>query len=182
MSKRKIFLGLAILLLCGREFGLRGDTPKDYSIKALMLKKFAYYADWPKTPDEQDKSKPFILGIMGDPPFFSYLDKYYKEKKEKIKDKNVEIRNISNVNEIQDCHFLFISEQMWKSLPDILAYTRSKPILTVGNTQGYAERGVLINFYSEEEKNLFEVNFRAVRESGLFMSSNLLKLARLVDY
>jgi len=29
---------------------------------------------------------------------------------------------------------------------------------------------------------LFEVNFRAVRESGLFMSSNLLKLARLVDY
>lgn len=174
-------MSLAILVLWGVEIGLRGDTLADYPIKALMLRKFAYYTDWPKNSAAQDKQESFILGVIGDSSFFSYLEKYYETKKEKIKDREVHIRNISRVDEVPGCDMLFISAEMWKLLPEILAVTRSKPILTVGNTQGYTEMGVLINFYSEEEKNKFEINFRAVRESGLFMSSNLLKLARLVE-
>jgi len=55
-----------------------------------------------------------------------------------------------------------------------------KPILTVGDTTGFAEKGVLINLYQEERLMQFEVNLPAVKRSKLTFSSKLLRLARLV--
>jgi hypothetical protein len=62
----------------------------------------------------------------------------------------------------------------------ILSCTGNKPILTVSDTKGFAEKGVLINFYMMGDKIKFEINEKAVHESGLVMSYRLLNLARIV--
>ena len=67
------------------------------------------------------------------------------------------------------------------SLPRILSHTDSKPILTIGDTNGYAAAGVLINFYTSGETVRFEMNESAIERSGLKVSARLLKLARIVD-
>ena len=51
----------------------------------------------------------------------------------------------------------------------------------MSESEGSGERGVLINFYREEDYLRFEINRGAVSRSGLRFSSNLLRLARLVE-
>jgi hypothetical protein len=53
-------------------------------------------------------------------------------------------------------------------------------VLTVSDERGFAQQGVGINFYTEEDKVRFEINQDAVNRSGLRISSKLLSLAKIV--
>jgi hypothetical protein len=57
----------------------------------------------------------------------------------------------------------------------------SRPILTVGDSNGFATSGVLVNFYTSGDTVRFEMNETAIERSGLRVSGKLLKLARLVE-
>ena len=57
----------------------------------------------------------------------------------------------------------------------------NKPILSIGDTQGFCERGVLINFYRLGKKLRFEINLPAVKKSGLTFRAQLIKLARRIN-
>jgi hypothetical protein len=98
----------------------------------------------------------------------------------KIKGKTVEIRYISKPEEIGNCHILFISKSIDKELEEILAVTRGKPILTIGETKGFAEKGVLFNLYIRRDEIRFEINALAMRESRLIPASQLLSVAKIV--
>lgn len=151
----------------------------EYTIKAVFLEHFTRFIDWPESVEIADASHPFYVGIIGENPFGSILDQIYAE--QKIKNKKVEIRYFSTPDEIIDCHILFISTANKEILPEILMHTKDKPILTVSDTEGFAENGVLINFYLAGNKIKFEINERAVHESGLVMSYKLLSLAKIVN-
>jgi len=152
---------------------------QEYQIKAVFLEQFTRFIEWPDSSTVSDTSAPFIVAVIGENPFGSILEKTYA--KRKIKHKKVEIRTISTPDEIADCHLLFISSSNKKNLPEILSRTRNKPILTVGDTEGFAQEKVLINFYLSGKKVKFEINEKAVHDSGLVVSYMLLSLARIVN-
>jgi len=54
-------------------------------------------------------------------------------------------------------------------------------VLTVSDSSGFAEKGVVINLYKSGIKTKFEINRNSARESGLKISSKLYKLARIVE-
>ena len=151
----------------------------EYKIKAVFLEHFTRFIEWPKSSGVADPSTPFIIEVIGENPFGSILDEIYT--KQKIKNKKVEIRYISTPDEIADCQILFISNSSRNILPEILSRTRNKPILTVSDTKGFAQKKVLINFYLSGDKIKFEINEEAVHESGLVVSYMLLNLARIVN-
>ena len=90
------------------------------------------------------------------------------------------VREISNLDEIEGCHMLFIAHSSPYELDEILARTAGRPVLTISESDGYAERGVLINLYIADDRVRFEINQAAVRRSGLAFRSKLYKVARLV--
>jgi hypothetical protein len=151
----------------------------EYTIKAVFLEHFTRFIEWPESVEIADDSFPFYVAVIGENPFGSILDQIYSE--QKIKNRRVEIHYFSTPDEITDCHILFISGSNKEILTEILSYTKDKPILTVSDTKGFAESGVLINFYLAGNKIKFEINERAVHESGLVMSYRLLSLARIVN-
>jgi len=151
----------------------------EYTIKAVFLEHFTRFIEWPESSEIADASSPFYVAVIGENPFGTILDQIYAE--QKIKNKIVEILYVSSPDEITDCHILFISSSNKERLPEILLLTRNKPILTVSDTDGFAENGVLINFYLAGSKIKFEINEKAVHESGLVMSYRLLSLARIVN-
>ncbi len=151
----------------------------EYTIKAVFLEHFTRFIEWPESSNIADTSYPFFIAIIGENPFGSILDQIYTE--QKIRNKKVEILYISTPDGITDCHILFVSSSNKEILPEILSRTRNKPILTVSDTKGFAENGVLINFYLAGNKIKFEINETAVHESGLVMSYRLLNLARIVN-
>jgi hypothetical protein len=151
----------------------------EYTIKAVFLEHFTRFIEWPESSNIADPSSPFSIVVIGENPFGPILDQIYTG--QKIRNKRVEIRLISSPEGITDCHILFISSSNREVLSEILSCTRNRPILTVSDTEGFAEDGVLINFYLAGDKIKFEINEKAVHESGLIMSYRLLNLAKIVD-
>lgn len=151
----------------------------EYTIKAVFLEHFTRFIEWPGSFGIADTSQPFYIAVIGENPFGSILDQVYSE--QKIKNRRVEILYFATPDEITDCHILFISSSNKEILSEILSYTRDKPILTVGDTERFAEKGVLVNFYLSGNRIKFEINEKAVHESGLVMSYRLLSLARIVE-
>jgi len=84
------------------------------------------------------------------------------------------------VKESLSCHLLFISASQRRDLAQLLSFTEDKPILTVGDSKGFAEKGVLINFHMDKHMLRFTINESAVRKSGLIMDYRLLQFATIV--
>jgi hypothetical protein len=151
----------------------------EYQIKAIFLEQFSRFVEWPESMAAVDTSDDFIIGIIDDNPFESILEKTYAN--QRIKNRRVTIHYLSSIDEIENVQILFISESAQMILPEILSITRDKPILTIADTNGFGEDGVLINLYQLEGKIKFEINEKAVHESGLVVSYILFNLAKIVN-
>jgi hypothetical protein len=160
------------------------DTPlilaaqPEYVLKAAFIEKFTRFIEWPEHSSVNDVSKPFELCVIGNNPFGKALTKL--SRLATIKDKPIHLNNVYFPSQIRQCNLLFISRSVRHGLERILDQTRGRPILTVGDTPGYAESGVIINFYTELDRIGFEVNLDSANSSGFELSSRLLKLARIV--
>lgn len=156
-----------------------GDYTNEYYKKSELIEKFVKFIEWPSKARMYVKTEPFIITIIGENPFEETLKNYFSTRK--IYDKMILIRYINEVEEINGSHILFIAKSKRKQLPDILKYTYNKPILTIGETKHYSERGVLINFYIEDKEVKFEINETAAKNSGLYINFHLLSAARIIN-
>jgi hypothetical protein len=149
---------------------------RPYEEKAEYLEPISRFIDWPSTSAADDPSKPFKIEILGRNFFGPYLEKIYRGKK--LKNKRVVINCISKMNEISNPHFLFISKSMKNNISEIIAYTKNKPIITIGDTPGFCQAGVHINFFYDRLKLSFEINEAAANAAGFNIRYHLLKLAK----
>ena len=140
----------------------------EYWVKGVFIEKITKFIEWPKGSKVNDVNKKFVISVIGENPFGNELNEIYKNTK--IKNKVVEIRYIKNISEIESSDVLFIvlllSRNDKEKLKDIIAYTKDKPILTMGDTEGYADSGVLVNFFIDDNKIKFEINETAIKTSG----------------
>jgi len=172
-----LLLLAAILLLIIPIPSSADVVSEEYKLKAELLERFTRFIDWPTASSVSDPNTPFVIGVIGNDPFRTYLDHL---KDTKIKDKKVDVREVDDLSQLDQCQVLFISASQEKNLDEIVRRVNGKPVLTISDTNGFAQRGVLINFYREGEYERFEVNQTAADRSGLKFSSRLMKLARLV--
>ena len=57
-----------------------------------------------------------------------------------------------------------------------------KPVLLIGETQGFAEQGGSVNFYHDVDGTIgFQINVTTTARQGLQVSAKLLKLANVVE-
>lgn len=145
------------------------------AIKASWIDHFSKFIEWPNI---NDTTSTFVIKVIGEDEFDGFLNKIYDERS--IKNLPVQVYFIKDVNEIGDCHILYISKSKRNLLDNIFETIGSKPILTLGSTYGYAQEGVIINFYTEDNKIRFEFNISAAKEIDLDVSFRLLELAKIV--
>ncbi|MGQ9569431.1 MAG: YfiR family protein [Thermodesulfovibrionales bacterium] len=77
-------------------------------------------------------------------------------------------------------YLLFICSSDKRHLEKILNTLKGMNVLTMGDTKGFAQEGVIINFYIDKDKVRFEINKDAADKAGLKISSRLLSLARII--
>ncbi len=158
-----------------------GSTPDpvpEYELKAELVSRFPLFVEWPEWAFASP-SAPFVVCVFGDNPFDGSLSRRLAA--EPIQGRVAEERDLAATDEVTGCHLLFISATASPQLEHLLAIARGRPILTVGDTAGFAERGVHINLFVVSNRVRFEVNEQATHWSGLRLGARLLKLARLVD-
>jgi hypothetical protein len=178
MKKQKFGLILLLLLLISY-ITVKASDVDEYFVKATMTARFPKHIEWPKDPMENNRNL-FVIAVIGKNPFGSNLE--FICKKATKNNNQVQVRYISKVEEIAEsgCNLLFISKTSKKKLGEIVAFTETKPILTISDTKGYAEMGVHINFLIKNNKLNFEINRIAIRKSGLNVNYHLFTLAARV--
>lgn len=149
----------------------------EYQIKAAFLYNFAKFVDWP--PAENDrKTEEFKIGILGDDPFGGDIDVIDNKQ---VRGMPLKILRAYSLNELSGCQIIFLSASIEHELKAILELMRDRPVLTVSDTNGFAHQGVIINLINVDNKIRFEINSAAANHAGLKISSQLLRLAHIVE-
>lgn len=160
-----------IMLYC---IDVEADGPSEYEVKAAFIHNIAKFIAWPVTTRTAGSQR---LCTLGQNPFGRSLDALQGQA---IGDKVWEISSVNLESNLHKCNVLFISASESGNLGKILDTTKGDAVLTIGDTSGYAQQGVIVNFYLERDKVRFEINNNAAERAGLKISSKLLKLARIV--
>jgi len=155
----------------------QSEPPSEYQIKAAFLYNFAKFVEWP-ADTFADPHDPIVLGIVGEDPFGSVLDKIVLGKT--VNGRGLMIKRLKPGPDLRKCHILFISSSEKKHLAPILESLQGSSVLTVGETDRFAQSGGVINFILEENKVRFEINSETAARARLKISSKLLALARIV--
>jgi hypothetical protein len=171
---------LALLLLTwatARPPSAGAAGPSEYEVKAAFLYNFARFVEWPLDAPGVDGT--FVITVLGRDPFGSVLDDTLRGKA--IEGKRVVVRRVLRTEDMGRSHIVFISDSEKERLPAILKSLDAAPVLTVGEMSQFAERGGVICFKVDQERIRLEINVAAAQRSRLRISSQLLKLARIVD-
>lgn len=169
MLKRFLWL----MLLCAPVGdAISQASEKESDLKAAFIYNFTKYIDWGSVSD------PFIIGVVGSSPVFNSLQEIAATKT--VNDKKIVIRHFNDPDEITSCNILFISANSYFSLASVLARI-DKGTLTISEQPGFAELGTAFNFVVDHDKLKFEANIKSIDEAGLKASSQLLKLAIIIN-
>ncbi|MBZ0157520.1 MAG: YfiR family protein [Alphaproteobacteria bacterium] len=149
----------------------------EYRVKAAFLYNFLKFTEWPPAAFPPDSTS-LTLCFLGENPFGENLDDL---KSKSVGGKRLAVRYLLSAPNAKGCHLLFIAASEKGNLAQTLEALRGLPLLTIGDSEGFAQKGVMINMYIEEERVRFEVNLKTVKKAGLRLDSRLLKLARIVQ-
>jgi hypothetical protein len=158
--------------------GQDSSVSSEYLIKAGFIYNFANLVQWPSNAFTQPDS-PIVIGIFGEDPFGTILDRVLESKK--VNGRSFVVKRLRSVTDLKECHIVFVSSSEMAHLAEAIHLVKGMPILTIGEIPGFAKRGGIINLVLEESKVHFEVNVEAAKEADLNISSRLLALARIVQ-
>lgn len=172
MQRRLLLLLLVFFIARGAV--LCQVTEQEASLKAAFIYNFSKYIEW----DEKDSQASFIIGIVGNSGISAPLEKIAKSNT--VKGKKISILHFNSVENIQYCNILFISQKL-PFPPSLILEKAGKGTLTVTEEPGYAKLGSAFNFILKNDKLKFEANLKAIYAANLKVSSQLLKLAVIID-
>lgn len=179
LCRRPLLLVLTGLMLVGWQTGFSADSAvsKEYQIKAAFIYNFTKFVEWPAR-SFPDTNSPIVIGVMGHNPFADELEKIAKD--HTVNGRGILVKNLTSAAEAETVHLLFINagdEDRWY---EAFKSLRKSAILTVGESERFAQLGGIINFTRQGDKVRLEINLEPMEEAGLKINAQLLKLATVV--
>jgi YfiR/HmsC-like len=178
LSRVLRLLAVACAGLIVSAHGLRAaDAPTENRVQAVFLFNFSRFVEWPAQAFAAPND-PFVIGIVGSDPFGVRLDEAVRN--EQINGHALTVRRFRSVSEVENCQILFIDRSEIGHLGQILAALDHRSTLTVSQAEGSAQRGVMIQFATENSRIRLRINVESARAVGLTISSKLLRPAEIV--
>lgn len=166
----------AVLLIVSA--GAQNPVAKEYQIKAVFLFNFTQFVEWPAVAFASADA-PLVIGVVGEDPFGPYLDAAVKG--EFVDSHPIIVERYGSVDEIGECHILFIGLKNKEQVRVVLEQAGARHILTVGDEINFAKAGGMVGFYNEAGRIRFRINVGEVEDAQLVISSKLLRLADIVS-
>jgi hypothetical protein len=133
--------------------------------------------EWP--PDAfVNSSDPIVLGIIGDSPITDLVTDAATGKS--VNGRIVIVKRIKEGQDLRSCQILFVSASQENRTTQILQNLKGSSVLTVGESNGFADSGGVINFFVEGKRVRLEINLGAATRSRLKISAKVIAVARLV--
>jgi uncharacterized protein DUF4154 len=170
-------LPLVAFLVTGRGLAAQAVRAPEYQVKAVFLFNFAQFVDWPAAAFPAADT-PLVICVLGNDPFGDALDQTVRN--ERLGGRPFQVRRYRSVEEITTCHILFISRSEGNRPEAVLASLNQRPILTVSDADGFAQRGGMIRFVTDRNRIRLQLNLAAAEAAHLTISSKLLRVAEII--
>ncbi|WP_370279620.1 YfiR family protein [Pontibacterium sp.] len=182
---RSILLAVIAVLL----FAVQPDTSHAASnghkrnlIKTAFVFNIAKFVTW---PDEVYITRPQTLRIC----FYrkDFLRRAFSSiDGKRVRERQVEGLTIEHANDTARCDVVLVAQSQLARFEDESAQQAQQPALVIADLTTMHNsprvfRGVTMNLVRQGKSIGFEVNLSDVKQRGLSMSSELLKLARIID-
>jgi hypothetical protein len=171
--------GFVLLLIC-RSAWCPAQPPSHFApsdVEAAYLYNFGKFVRWPSGKEEV--SAPFAICTLGDNGFDDTLKSLVAN--ETIDGRSIVSKRLTSASAASGCQIVFIGQAEAPGLERDLVELQKKPILTVSSLPEFLRRGGMIQFILQNNRVRFAVNLPAAEQTGLSLSSELLKVATHVD-
>lgn len=160
----------------------------EHVLKAKFLAKVCTFVDWPRGSTVHDSSPPFVIGILPGPPVDGgnrWEDPFVKVMQEvfridTLKNKKVSFKFITSSGEIKECQAIYVMPRARTGIKLLMPGAQPLHILVFGQTEGFAELGVHLNFQVVDRRVRFEINEASFQDSGLKLDALILRSAIVV--
>lgn len=174
--RHTVALAMAAAALALAAAPAHSQAASEYQAKAAFLYNFTKFVDWPPRAFASPTA-PINVCVLGEEYFGASLDAIQERQ---AQGRPLTVKRLASIGQAGTCHILFIGASEDKQVRSLLAAVKGQPVLTVGETDRFAEMGGVINLVLEDKRIKMEVNLDAAQRHGLKISSQLLRLARVV--
>jgi len=145
----------------------------EYAVKAAYLYNFVKFTEWPNT----GPAGSLTVCLYGKDPFGGFLEEATRGKQ--AHGLPVLIRRLPGGDEPLDgCQVLFFGNTA--RIEAALSRLQGHSILTVGESDGFSERGGMIGLVVDHGSVRFDINLAAIAAARLQVSSRLIEIGRVV--
>jgi hypothetical protein len=149
----------------------------EYPLKLAFLYNFIKFIEWP-SDSFRGPGTSLMICIIGNDPFNPDLEADLRTRT--VGSHPVEVKTLRPNDALSVCHMVFVPVTEKSQAARIVSALKGSSTLTVGEIEGFAVQGGIINLTIEENKLHFEVNPLAAERAGLKISSKLLSMAKIV--
>lgn len=170
MKKTLITISLCLLPLMG--FAV---SESEKQVRAMFVYNFANFVEWPKKAFNRPTS-PLQVCLLGDVPFSPYLEPMSGTV---IGERELLVSMTDDEKTFKgQCHILFVGDDKKLDMDRLYRSKKYVYILSVAEQDGFIERGGIVNIIDQSQKISFDIDLDNAKKRGLFISSDLLSLAR----
>jgi hypothetical protein len=168
---------LVLLVLSNNRMARAQTRPAlEYQVKAAFLFNFTRFIHWPPSAYSSPDA-PFVIGIVGNDPFGSYIDDLVSG--ELAEGHKILVRRYTDGSDPKGCHLVFINCSTPAQTKTTILQTGGQNILTVGDQDDFISMGGILRFYKQDNKIKMEIELAAAKAAELDISAKLLQLARV---
>jgi hypothetical protein len=175
LSLTRAWTALVFLLgaVCS-PFAQISQSAPEHEIKAAFLFNFTKFVTWPPLPANQA----FRVCVAADETTTTAIGEVMKN--EVILGRAADMVVVDAAEEARTCQVLFLGRSANGRAAAMLAAVRSNPVLTVGDSPDFLDRGGIIQFVLEESRLRFDVNLAQATRVQLSINARMLRVARQV--
>jgi len=145
-------------------------------LEAVIIDKILDFISWPQRALSQRRI--FEVVVLGETPLLFRLGRLLTGRS--VQGLPVSVRGAATLDRVGSAHVLVLARDQEPKLEGILARFATTPCLTIGDTEGFAERGVAVNLFQDGGRVRFAIRRSALSKAGLQASYHLLSLARII--
>ncbi len=173
---------VALCMLCSAALASAGSpTEKMQLIKAAFILNIARFTEWSPEAfiDAQDR---MVLCLFQDNPLGGALDSI---RQKQVGGRGLEIETVEADKATPRCNILFIPGNQLQRFQSRYKGDALSNVLTISDlTEDHHKGGsarVAVTLVRDETRIAFEINLKVAKEAGIRLSSELLKLGRIVE-
>lgn len=180
LTQRLVACALVLaVFLCDVGIAKERVIDREPKIKAVYVYKFIHYIDWPDDAFA-DAAAPVVIGTIGPNPVNAYLKRIASGRQ--AGDRSLIYREIVSTEQAASCHLIFVSANASADLvTGVFQGLKNAPVVLVGETPRFVSDGGVIGFHVVDNKVRLKLSLHAATSRGLKVSSQLAKLADIVD-